>query len=402
MNARELRQLLHFSRPDLLSRRLGRLSQRLTRRLLRTDQRLARLRPDGSVRGRVLFSYILDPLLRHPQEPRDHDHTNVWESWRMAESWRRQGFAVDAISWTNHQFQPQDRYDFLIDVRTNLERLALQMVESTTKVLHIDTAHHAFHNQAQLQMLADLAERRGIVLQPRKMMPETRGIETADCATILGNAFTQETYAFANKPLHRIPISTPVTWDWDAEKDFAAARKNFLWFGSGGLVHKGLHLVLEVFASLPDLHLTVCGPVEREADFERAFWKELYQTPNIHTLGWLDIASPRFRELARTTAALIYPTCSEGGGGSVLTCMHAGMIPITGAPASVDLRQDYSIPLPALTVEAVRQGVEDLASRTPTELEAMARAAWTFAREHHTREHFGAAYDRFVDRLVTP
>ena len=400
MTTLELRQLLHATRPDLFTRRLQRLGHRVARRLLRKDHRVARLRPRGAVQGRVLFSYILDPLLAHKGPPRAHDHTNLWESWRMAQSWLAHGFAVDAISWTDGDFRPSGSYDVLIDVRTNLERLAPVLGEGVVKILHIDTAHHAYHNRAQLALLADLEARRGIVLKPRKLLPETRGIETADRATILGNEFTQATYRFADRPLSRIPISSPLTWPWPEDKNFAAARRRFLWFGSGGLVHKGLHLVLEAFARMPDFELVVCGPVEREADFERAFWKELYQAPNIHTLGWVDIASNRFRRLVDRTVGLIYPTCSEGGGGGVLTCMHAGLIPVTGVTSSVDLDPGYSVTLSGLTVDGVREGVEALACRSPAELEAMARAAWSFARQNHTQEHFGEVYDRFVDQLL--
>ena len=35
------------------------------------------------------------------------------------------------------------------------------------------------------------------------------------------------------------------------------------------MVHKGLDLVLEAFAGMPEYHLTVCGPVAKEKDFER-------------------------------------------------------------------------------------------------------------------------------------
>ena len=74
-------------------------------------------------------------------------------------------------------------------------------------------------------------------------------------------------------------------------------RGRFLWIGSQGLVHKGLDLVLEAFARMPDLHLTVCGPIREEPAFEAAFRRELYATPNIETLGWVDIASPAFADL---------------------------------------------------------------------------------------------------------
>jgi glycosyltransferase involved in cell wall biosynthesis len=91
---------------------------------------------------------------------------------------------------------------------------------------------------------------------------------------------------YAKKPLFPVPIPSACMYPWSESKDFDACRRNFLWFGSGGFIRKGLDLVLEAFAGMPEYHLTVCGPIEEERDFQQAFAKELYDTPNIHTLGW--------------------------------------------------------------------------------------------------------------------
>jgi hypothetical protein len=63
-------------------------------------------------------------------------------------------------------------------------------------------------------------------------------IEYADCATILGNEFTSVPFSYANKPIHRIPISTPVLYPWPGEKNFEACRNRYLSFGSDDLVRK--------------------------------------------------------------------------------------------------------------------------------------------------------------------
>ena len=46
--------------------------------------------------------------------------------------------------------------------------------------------------------------------------------------------------------------------------------------------------------------------------------------------GYVDLRdnNPAFSDLIDTHVGLVYPTCSEGGGGSAITCMHAGLIPL--------------------------------------------------------------------------
>lgn len=393
--------LLHQLRPANIAAELGRIRDKYLRKLRRVDQRVVTLEPtssDGNVRGRVLLSYIIDPFLAGDSPELPHSHTHFWETWMIARAWRDLGYRVDAISWTNLSFELKHPYDVVIDVRLNLERLA-PYLPGALKILHTDTSHYTFNNPAQEARRQALTERRGIVLKPQRMLPENRAAEHADAVVYLGNGFTGGTYAFACKPLFRVPVSVPFTYDWPAAKDFDAVRKNFLWFGSGGLVHKGLDLVLEAFAGLPDFHLTVCGPIRRERDFEKAYFQELYQTPNIRTLGWIDVNGPDFIALARQTLGLVYPSCAEGGGSSALTCMHAGIIPLLTPETSVDLDTSYGVELRDITVAGLREAIRELAAQPADKLETMARGAWEFARSQHSREHFETAYRDLAGRF---
>lgn len=393
-----LKHFFHDLEPAHLRSELARIQAKWWRRLLGTDRRTVTLEPRGTARGEVLFAYVIDPLLARPEARIDYSHTHFWESLTMVETFREAGFRVDAIAWKNERFLPARSYDVAVDVRLLLERWVPHLPAGTIKVLHAETAHPSFHNPAQRRRLAELAARRGCEIRPQKLIEDHRAAEVADVLTVLGNGFTQNTYAFAGKPQVRIPISVPFTYSWPEGKDFAAVRRRFLWFGSGGLVHKGLDLVLEAFAGLPDFHLTVCGPVRRERDFERAYFRELYETPNIHTRGWIDVGSPAFEQLARNTLGLVYPSCSEGGGGSAITCMHAGLIPVVTRETSIDAVG--GVVLEGASVEQIRDAVVALADESPQQLEQRTRTAWSFARAHHTKETFRAAYRDFVQRLV--
>ncbi|HSL82993.1 MAG TPA: glycosyltransferase [Thermoanaerobaculia bacterium] len=397
ITARRILRLLH---PAAFARELRRVSGKLRRRLRRIEDRVVSLEPEGPRRGRVLLSYVVDPFCLPPGAEPSYDHTHHWECREMARAWLEAGYAVDAIHWTNTRFEPGAAYDVLVDPLLNLERLAPRLGPECLAVLHAETAHHSFHNAAQRRRLEALQERRGLELPPARLIEENRAVEHADAIVVLGNDFTAGTYAFGGRPMLRVPLSNPFLYPFPEDKDFEAARRRFVWFGSGGLVHKGLDLVLEAFAGLPDLHLTVCGPIAREPAFERAYWRELYRTRNVTTLGWVDVAGTAFRELARTSVAAVYPSCSEGGGGSVITCMHAGLVPVVTPEASVDVTAERGVVLREASVEGVRRAARELSNRPAAELRATARAAWSFARERHTRETFAREYRRAVRELL--
>ena len=222
---------------------------------------------------------------------------------------------------------------------------------------HLDTAHWLVNNAAVLDREIALRDRRGVALDSHKFIGINRAIETADYATLLGNDYDFETYAFAGKPVFEVPNPAAVLYPWSEDKDFAAARTRFLWIGSHGLVHKGLDLVLEAFARMPEVHLTVCGPIGEEPAFEAAFRRELYGTPNIETLGWVDIASPAFAALLQRTVALVYPSCAEACCGTVVNSMQAGLIPLASRESGVDIDEGFGMLLGDGTVEAVEAAV---------------------------------------------
>ncbi|MES2006540.1 MAG: glycosyltransferase [Patescibacteria group bacterium] len=168
-------------------------------------------------------------------------------------------------------------------------------------------------------------------------------------------------------------------------------KGNFIWFGGAGAVHKGLDLVLEAFATMPEYTLTVYGKLGNEDDFTHAYDKELFHTPNIHMKGWVDPGSPEFAHATTHSLAIIYPSCSEGTAGSVVLAMHAGLIPIISRETGVDV-EDFGIVLKENTIQEIQTMVRNLSLEPHTKLTQRAVAAWKYARAMHTRPHFEAAY----------
>ncbi|HUF73004.1 MAG TPA: glycosyltransferase [Gammaproteobacteria bacterium] len=352
--------------------------------------------PQGRTsRGRALLAYVLEPFLRG-NSPISNAHTHDWESLQIAQTLLERGFSVDVISYLNRTFNPADDYRIFIGARTNFERIAPRVPAECIKIVHLDTAHWLFNNQAAYRRLLDLQKRRGVTLDNIKTVEANWAIEHADMGTVLGNDFTIDTYRYAGKPLFRIPISTPETYDWAADKDIEAARHRYLWFGSSGFVHKGLDLVLEAFAGMPDKRLVVCGPFDDEPRFLDAYRKELFETSNIEATGWVDVSGQKFRNIAQSCIGLIYPSCSEGGGGSAITCMHAGMVPLLSRETSVDVG-DSGLILTSSDIGEIRARVRALSEEPEERLAARVQASIGIARESHTREIFAAAFARFVD-----
>jgi hypothetical protein len=366
--------------------------------------RVIRLEPERWTGGRVLISYYIEPYLLDPAKPLPQDHpyywhSAYWESTEMARSFLERGYAVDVISSLNRKFIPRDTYEIFLDHKQNMQRLAPLLPKECLKIFHIDSAHILFHNAAECQRLLAVQRRRGVTLENRRFEPRNLGVEYADCATLCGNRFSEDSFSYAGKPMYRVPYSIPFPYPWPEAKDFEVCRRRFMWLGSGGLVHKGLDLVLEAFAGTPEFHLTVCGPVSDEEDFEQAYARELYSLPNIKTAGWVDHASPQFIDIMRTSVGLVYPSCSEGCSGSARVAIAGGLIPILSYESGVDVH-DFGIILPSSSVSHIREVVTALASLPAAELQSMARKGWEYARESHSRDCYAKGWRRVLAAIL--
>lgn len=358
------------------------------------------LQPNQQSIGNVLLSYRIEPfLLTQAGKPVPNDQSWNWECLLIAQTFLDLGYSVDVIQFHNDKFVPEKKYDFFIDIRDRLEALSPLLNSDCIKIFHIDIANMVFRNSAEYQRLLDLQQRRGVTLRPKRYEEPNLGIEYADCATVLGNDFTVGTFKYANKPMYRIPISTSIVCPWHEDKDFEAVRKRFIWLGSGALVLKGLDLVLEAFAQMPEYHLTICGPVNSDPAFEKAFHQELYQTPNIHTYGWIDLSSRDFIEITKNSLGLVYPSACEGQAGAVITCLQAGLIPIISYESGVDV-YDFGEILKNCSIEEIKATVKRISSQRVEQLKQMSQKAWEYARTNHTKEKFATAYRSAVDDII--
>jgi glycosyltransferase involved in cell wall biosynthesis len=383
----------------LVGAKRARLPARLRDRI--DENRQVRLEPARGQRGNVLLSYMLEPFLPDPTSKAvSHAHSRFWECHEMASAFLEEGFTVDVIRYTNRTFVPRQPYDFIIDARRNMERLAPMLGPRCIKMMHLDTSHLLVHSAAELNRLHALYRRRGVALQPRRFERPNRGLETADCATLIGNERTRSTYGPVNKPIYLLPVTPTPLHPQMRPRDADAIRCNFVWFNSMGMVHKGLDLVLEAFAAMPDLNLTICGRVEEEEDFVAAYRRELFETPNIRLVGWLDAGSPKLREILDTSIATILASCAEGQSSAVVSCMYAGVIPIVSRECGIDVREDFGIMLETCSVAEIQAAVRRIAQMPTDRLEAMSDAALKFAQTNHTRERFSAIYRGIVRELI--
>lgn len=335
-----------------------------------------------------------------PGQPVSSVHNNHLESTLIARAYLQLGYGVDVIHFLNDQFVPKKDYAFFVSARTHLATIARRLNADCIKIAHLDTSHFAFNNHASYSRLLALQQRRGVSLPgSMRLVEHNLGIEYADYGVVLGSDATLETYRYVGKPLFSLPVPAVVDELWNANKDFESFRNRFVWLGSTGLVHKGLDLVLEAFASMPEMHLTVCGPIDFEPEFRQAYRKELFESANISTAGWVDMAGEDFRRIAGQCVAVVYPSCAEGQATSVINCMRVGLIPIVTREAGINVA-GFGVQLKNASIEAIREAVARLANLPALHLTQMSRAACDYAHEHHSAMRYSQSYRDMITAIL--
>lgn len=354
----------------------------------------------GSSRGNVLISYDNQGLLRKARgQPIPNSHSQFLKSSLMAQTFVDLGYDVDVIHCENQKFVPWKPYDVMVDTRVNLQRLQPYLPSTCIKILHCDTAQTVYQNQAEMGRMLAFQQRKGRTVPPNRLETPHLGVEHADYLTTCGNDFTVNTYAYANKPVFRLPMVVQQMWPWPENKDFDVVRHRFLWFGSRGMVHKGLDLVLEAFMRLPECQLTVVGPVQDEPEFVDVYRKALFHTPNIRCVGWLDKSSEEFRMVLEQSIAHVFASCSEAGAAVVLETMAAGVIPVVSYESSIDV-EDFGFLLGDVSIETIMRQVREIVGMPVDELCRRAKKAWEAAHNNHTPEKFEHAYRATVEMIL--
>ena len=342
-------------------------------------------------RGRVLLSYLQGPLRWKSSDKRFMGHSNTWECREIARIFNELGYAVDAINYDDLTFQSTRIYDAIFDIHNNLSRYDNG---HAVKILHATGSNPTFSNRALAKRLDDLEKRRGVKLEPRRAIQEDSirvfeaNLEVADIITITGNERTKSTYP---EKLHDKIRLVPVTGSYlpvvRSIPDFVP-KKEFLWFGGSGAVHKGLDIVLEVFAKNPDLTLHIIGPYQNEKDFCRAYKRELSHYGNMKAHGYVYPHSDQFRCITKHVIALVFPSCSESTSSAGVTCMQYGMIPIVSIDTGITLTQYQGITLNSCTLDEVEQAVHTIANKTELEIKGTIAECQKYALDTFSRNRF--------------
>jgi Glycosyl transferases group 1 len=353
----------------------------------------------------VLLSYITKTFYLG----KSYGHTNTVEVLTMAKIFKNLGYNIDVFNYNHDGPNDYSKYNVILGFGTPLIN---SFYKSTKKILTVyyGTGMHICHqNHATLSRINDVYKKRHV------WMPESgRVVEKAwseqttlvDGMIVLGNEICASSYrkyydgpVFPLKASFIEVISDEEVFSIIEHKNYDEAKKHFLWFGSTGLIHKGLDLLLELFEKRGDWHLHICGPISKEVGFEKEYFSKLYNCPNIHTYGFINIKSDVFKDLMQKCGSIISPSCSEGGSPAVLNCMANGLIPIITEYCSIDIK-DFGFYIKELKEEGVLEALNKVILLSKIELKGRALKTFRYTRKNHNITEFERNFGEIIKKIL--
>lgn len=353
-------------------------------------------------REKVLISYITEPFKNgiHLR------HTNQAEALEIAKVFNELGYNVDIADYYYEGNINYDKYSVIFGFG---EPLIKSFYNRNHKILTINygTGMHVTHqNYATLKRIEEVYKKKGKwLLKSGRIVDKAWSVQTSlvDNIITLGNDEVVDSHQkYFSRKIYNIPISYYKLFDQEEilrNKNFEDAKNHFLWFGGSGLIHKGLDLLLEVYKELPNLHLHICGPIDNEPKFKNVYYEELYNTKNIHTYGFLDISSMTFKDIIEKCAFVIFPSCSEGGGGSVINVMVYGLIPIVSITASIRIK-DFGIEIKELSHESIKESIIKAANLSKDEIKERSLKCANDTITGHSIEKFSYELKRALIEIL--
>jgi glycosyltransferase involved in cell wall biosynthesis len=353
-------------------------------------------------RKRALLVYLPRAFASGLGERQLLSHQSLLLCRRMVQVLGELGYEVDVAHKHDRDFAPSRRYQLVIGDRQSWEGAEHFFSPSAIQVFLVTSMSHATHNRNVRRRHDRLLERGRAPIQVRRVYGETlQALRNADALVGVGNEFTMGTWREAyDGPIHGFRnFALPGTDGLVERRDFTRARRSFLYFASGSQMQKGLDLLLEIFPHHPGLELYVCSRFEREEDFCSSYRRELFETENVHPVGWVQVNSPQFLQLVSRCGSVVYPSCSDGQAGAVVQCLATGLVPLVTRESGVDT-EDYGITFVDDSVETIEQVILEVAERPPDWHEEHSRRARHAADTVFTLDRFADRWRSLISEIV--
>lgn len=300
---------------------------------------------------KVLISYLSLPL-KIELENQEIYHTNIFEVLELINVFIKLGFSVDILN--NDDIEAikiidAEKYDIILGFGKVFEQLS-KITNKAIKIIYVTENEPKLSEKKEIERIIYFYERKKkkVKIERSGKYYTEKSFDNVNYALIMSDIKNFHKYnlkkydicptGFINKKFVNI------------EKKYNHSKKNFIWLGSRGAIHKGLDIVVDIFKKNKDIHLYICGLTSGDRKILK-----IKDSENIKDIGKININSDEFLQLVNKCSFMIQPSCSEACSTAVLTGIRHGLIPIIIKDSGMDKISNYCITSSSYKVEDLEE-----------------------------------------------
>ena len=353
---------------------------------------------DGKSRGRALLSFLSETLLEDARRGRSPFFNPSGASLEIARALNQCGYIVDVVSYQDAGFAPEREYDLFIGHDgVSYRRISETLGRRTKRVTYVtgcySEAFAAETENAYSRFCRSRGMDRSSLKACRAIDASNYAISSADLVVCLGKE-TRKTFVPVAKSVLAINNAAYLELNL-APEQFAhrAVTPNFVYYGGTGNIQKGVDLLIEAFAGMPEARLYLFSPLEPE--LTRAYAREL-RSPNIHFVHHWRFFPSLVRRLISTCTFNVLCGFATGQSTALIAGLGLGLVPVVNREADIDAP---GAAITETTVPGVRDAVRRALALSQPDVKALRLRAIQSYNLLHKPEAFCASFREVIRQV---
>lgn len=348
---------------------------------------------------KALVSYLADPVIDDLSGTPTSMFSNNGAGRTIPKILNKLGYIVDVMNWDDTKPVDGDYELVVFHGGQNFEQIEKLKTNENKLVYYSTGSYWRYHNNQEQKRLSYFEKRHNkkYKLDREIQHAEEQANTKADAIIALGNQDTANTYTKFKHVFHLQGASMPIV-PLRTINELDSNELGFLFMAGPGNLHKGLDIVLDAWEKLPkELHLHIVTLIDD--DFAQYYKKQLYDTLNIHTYGFVMQRSKQYYDIISTCQFSMLLSCSEGSPGSVIESMHQGLIPIVSRESHVDIGK-YGYVLKQNTVEELVGLLQTLSQLKKNEIVQSQLELRSWAEKEFTVQKYEKVFATIVEDIT--
>ena len=179
------------------------------------------------------------------------------EALEIAKLFREMGYNVDIVHYDDEGYVDHENYKLLFGFGEPFVKNFYGKKSKIISIYYATGMSIETQNRNSLKRVEEFYRRKGVYLtSSARIYDKSWNIQSLfpDAIIALGNITAVKSFAaITDKKVYSLNPSFIKVYDYKeiiGVRDITSAKRNFLWFASSGMIHKGLDLLIEAFKEL--------------------------------------------------------------------------------------------------------------------------------------------------------